>query len=450
MAGTLLLHIGIDLFLEGVYDSYANYDYLEYAGIWLIVLVMNLLGMTAALLAGIVAALSAYAVQSITHLDPIFRIMLATTLRSSAWSRSTEATAVLDDNHTGRSRILVVQLQGHLFFGNIAAVSDAVKKSLSQRQSADDEPVIVILDFTLVVGMDSSAAHAVAKLKDAMHKYYSVEVTVFTTGSHRDSFPCEFALTEALSAKENQNETTVDFNDVASDSNVPAQARRVSIMISPESKSIPASMALRSFPKNRVCDSLDDGLIFAEDMLIARENPALLEKERPSLIDPLDYEDENLTIDEEKKAALQYLQNITPNHDGIETKRAIAFLFSNFTREEFSENDIVWKQGSESDCAKLVVCGTFMAYLEGTDICENVTIGAMFGELGLVEGTRRLSTVECLSDAVVYTLSREAWDKVTKANPRAARLLDRIVIRNLAQRVQHVSNRIFETRCLPI
>lgn len=44
MAGTLLLHVGIDLFLEGVYDSYGKFDPLEYASIWTIVIVMTLYG----------------------------------------------------------------------------------------------------------------------------------------------------------------------------------------------------------------------------------------------------------------------------------------------------------------------------------------------------------------------------------------------------------------------
>lgn len=44
MAGTLLVHVGIDLFLEGVYDSWGKFDHLEYAGIWLIVLVMSTWG----------------------------------------------------------------------------------------------------------------------------------------------------------------------------------------------------------------------------------------------------------------------------------------------------------------------------------------------------------------------------------------------------------------------
>ena len=39
MAGALLLHVGIDLFLEGVWDSFGKFDLLEYAGIWLIVIV---------------------------------------------------------------------------------------------------------------------------------------------------------------------------------------------------------------------------------------------------------------------------------------------------------------------------------------------------------------------------------------------------------------------------
>lgn len=38
MAGTLLLHIGVDLFLEGVLDSLGKFDRFEYCGIWFITL----------------------------------------------------------------------------------------------------------------------------------------------------------------------------------------------------------------------------------------------------------------------------------------------------------------------------------------------------------------------------------------------------------------------------
>eukprot|EP00548_Thalassiothrix_antarctica_P019269 CAMPEP_0194192520 /NCGR_PEP_ID=MMETSP0154-20130528/70988_1 /TAXON_ID=1049557 /ORGANISM="Thalassiothrix antarctica, Strain L6-D1" /LENGTH=129 /DNA_ID=CAMNT_0038916023 /DNA_START=1 /DNA_END=387 /DNA_ORIENTATION=+ len=38
MAGALLLHVGIDLFLEGVYDSYSKFDYMEYGSVLSIII----------------------------------------------------------------------------------------------------------------------------------------------------------------------------------------------------------------------------------------------------------------------------------------------------------------------------------------------------------------------------------------------------------------------------
>ena len=143
MAGTLLLHIGLDLFLEGTVDSYNSYDRLEYAGIWLIVITMSAKGMSADLIAGVFAALSVYAAQSITHINPIRQIMPATTLRSSLWTRPSAEVAILNNDITGRSRVLLVQLQGHLFFGNVTSLTDTVKKLLTERKGTHLEPLIV-------------------------------------------------------------------------------------------------------------------------------------------------------------------------------------------------------------------------------------------------------------------------------------------------------------------
>ena len=174
MAGTLLLHIGLDLFLEGVVDSYGSYDSLvsrngpayysltafcsfiaeplpslcchqEYAGIWFITITMTAKGMSGGLIAGVFAALSVYAAQSITYMNPIREIMPATTLRSSVWSRPASELAILNSDLTGRSRILLVQLQGHLFFGNVTQLTDEIKKLLKARKGTDYEPLIVSL-----------------------------------------------------------------------------------------------------------------------------------------------------------------------------------------------------------------------------------------------------------------------------------------------------------------
>ena len=142
MAGTLLLHVGIDLFLEGVIESYADYDKLEYSGVLLITGVMVVFGMDAALVAGVVAALSTYVAQSIVYQEPIRGVVSGARLRSSAWNRSSEAQQILLDSNKGRQRVLIVQLQGHIFFGNSVKMTDDVKSILSEKRKACDEPAV--------------------------------------------------------------------------------------------------------------------------------------------------------------------------------------------------------------------------------------------------------------------------------------------------------------------
>lgn len=184
-----------------------------------------------------------------------------------------------------------------------------------------------------------------------------------------------------------------------------------------------------------------------------REKPSALR----SLSSSRDLPEENeqdLTPDQEALRARGYLETLAATinpDDPLEAKRAVAVIVSQCIREEFRRNEIVWRQGSDSDSMKLLIVGEMIAYVEETDISEKIRRGSTIGELGLVNGTRRLSTVECVSDvAITYTLTREAWVNLERKNPKAARMIDLIVIRYLSQRVQHVSNRIYETRCLPI
>jgi SulP family sulfate permease len=59
--------------------------------------------------------------------------------------------------------------------------------------------------------------------------------------------------------------------------------------------------------------------------------------------------------------------------------------------------------------------------------------------------------VKCSSkDAVLYSMNREKFEKLVVQQPKLARYIDLICVKYLTLRVQHVSNRIFETRCLPI
>jgi sulfate permease, SulP family len=448
IAGTLLLHLGVDLILEGVVDSFGNYDQLEYAGIWLITVVMTVYGMDAALIAGVIAALSTYAFQSINFNNPIRLILTATSLRSSVWNRDAASRAILDDDKTGRSRILIFQLQGHLFFGNIAQLSDTIKEVLKEKNRTNETPIVVVIDFTLVVGMDSSAAHAVAKLKKIIHRLFHIEVSIFVTGSGRGGFPCEFALSQALfpQAQDQEEEFELEWKDNTRDKRAKraSSVTRSSVSVTPGTAAFVASRALRP-PDGQVCESVDEALIFAEDVLITRADPTI-SSPNDRVAEAEDCGSLNITLDEERFLSRKFLKELFGGSDA-----AMDIMLSFLERQEYFKGEYIWQQGTESDCTKLLVHGNLLSYIEGTDTSEIVRRGNFVGELGLVHGTKRLTTLVCHTDrAILYNLNMSAWQKLKRDHPEVSRLFDDIVILYLAHRVQHVSNRYFGGSTLPV
>lgn len=276
----------------------------------------------------------------------------------------------------------------------------------------NEVPIVVIVDFTLVVGMDSSAAHAVAKLKKIIHRLFGVEVSIFVTGSDRDGFPCEYALSEDLCPK-----------------------------------------VLTRKAGGQVCESLDEALRFAEDILIVRKDPSLVNTSSTSYIDNSDLPRIDMTLEEEKYRAKKYLKELfwwsdASDEDDLSAK--VDILMSLMERKEYEDNQALWEYGDESDSAQLLVFGGLVSIIEDTGAVEQVQGGHLVGELGLVNGTKRLTTLLCSTEkAVLYSLDKEAWQVVKDKHPQLARMIDAIVIRYLAHRVQHVSNRYFHTT-LPI
>lgn len=398
------------------------------------------------MIAGVIAAVSTYAFQSITYLSPIRGSMPATTLRSSVRTREHKAQDILNSSGSGRNRILVVQLQGHLFFGNMAHFNTKMHELVSINQNEDRlRPVVIIVDCSLVLSIDSSAAQAIVKLKDTLLKKYQVELCVFVTGSD-DGFPTEFSLSKQLCSKDVEVPRRV-LEDIEEDTTLLMQT-----LFSEED-----FKRRNEYRGSHVCSSLDDALIFAEDSLIARQDASLLvDLDKSGLsnrllsqfseggdVAPISF------LEQERELALLYLARLCP----IEMKEGDAdYLFSLFKREVYKSGDFVWKQYAPSTSLKLLLTGMLISELENeAGTTETISKGNLIGETGLVNDIPRMSSVRCLSEeAVVYSLSRDSFVFLIEQNPRIARYIDVITIAYLTHRVQHVSNRIFETRCLPI
>ena len=446
------------------------------------------------MIAGVIAAVSTYAMQSIAYLNPLRGSMSAETLRSSHRSRNHLATSVIDDPINGRTRIVVIQLQGHLFFGNLAQLNSGINDLLKVKHTPQNprRRRIVILDFSLVVGIDSSAAQGLIKLKNTMLKKYEAGVCIFVPGSEL-GFPCEFDLTNELTSgprkrhhksqitrkktKEGKNgKQGTESTDASGEAIGEATSLLQASSREPGSILDEERQDLMDFNGSFVLESLDLALIFAENCLIAWSDPSLLDDYDPrtSVIDHFrpawreHSQDRSSMItdamlnashpsmqfsgeDEEKELALRYLMNMVVDRNV--NQKDIQLLLSHFERETYVKGEFIWKQNDASNSAKILVGGRLIALLENeAGTSEVIFSGNLIGELGLVQGIPRMSSVQCISDegAILYSLRRQSYDELVQKAPHIARHIDLICISYLANRVQHVSNRIFETRCLPI
>jgi CRP-like cAMP-binding protein len=106
------------------------------------------------------------------------------------------------------------------------------------------------------------------------------------------------------------------------------------------------------------------------------------------------------SIDDEMCYAIELLLRKCPG----ENRQVIEQFFSYFSREVYNKGDVLWRQGTKSESAKLLVCGDLISKLENeADTTESISIGSVIGESGLVQGLNRNSTVSVLVDnTVVY------------------------------------------------
>jgi len=130
-----------------------------------------------------------FTLQVSKHVPPIRGKMRASTLKSSKW-RCMETSLVLQKL---TKHILVIQLQGQLFFGNGSTISVDIEDILIN----DHNPNIlyIILDFTLVLAIDSSAAEIIANIYHICKKY---NVKLCYSRPSKEGFPCAVELTDRL------------------------------------------------------------------------------------------------------------------------------------------------------------------------------------------------------------------------------------------------------------
>lgn len=397
MAGCLMIHIGIDLLKEALIDTYDELDKLELATVWIIAAIMTFWGMNQGIAVGVLLACITFVMQSasLPTCAPIRGSMSGATLRSNVW-RTTEALDVLD--HESR-HIHVMQLHGHLFFGNANTLSEYVhglfghhaSSPLHTMAAASSTPTIkyLILDFTLVVGLDSSAADRLTKIK-------------FVCDVHQCKLV--FAAVPSIYQRFADHLSTVCTD-------------RSLFFLAPD---------------------LNAALEWCEDSLLTQYTASRVPA-KPLATGGDDKDDECLH--------LRRLQQLMPD----QPLRVLNSLLEYFALEEVDAGQVLWKQGATADRALLLIDGLLQSIVEeeaGTT--EDVAVGAIVGELCLLTGEKRKTTLVAKTRSVVYTLTLAKLAEMKAQESHLAFLFLGIALRYTSHRLQYVGNRIWETKCLPI
>ena len=403
MAGCLLMHIGCDLTKEALWDSIGSFDIYEYGSVVAITIVMTAYGMTAGLALGAFCAALTFTLQSSQFITPIRTVRTAHTLRSSKW-RTKEMLNLLQEHSKS---INVIQLQGHLFFGNATLISSKVENLLiNSNQNRDIK--FIILDFTLVLAIDTSAAETIAKLHEICARF---NVRLCYSRTSPQGFPCRTKLTDKLKkinvrdseeeSKHNSNTPEKNDNDLHKErtnkivdkkmskrslnfdekklsqselnSNVLDMPLKNNSDIESDDKNNSSNDANNNnynFDDNKnnnnnnnnnsnkiddsvfVADSLDGGLSWCEDVLI-KENLLSSNNEE-------NYSNIFMKDGRPIPAYLHQLHVLCP----YESSEVLDALLSKFKKEYIKGGTVLWRQGDESTRAVLLCKGRLLSILE--------------------------------------------------------------------------------------
>ncbi|UZJ54387.1 hypothetical protein CBS101457_003707 [Exobasidium rhododendri] len=160
VVGALIFVLGIDLTKEAVWDTIGRVNSGEYFTIWLIIFVMTYYDFVVGIISGIIVACLFFVIQ--TSRRRTVRAVLDGSIAKSTVRRHTTQRHFLEE--VGQQS-QVVKLQGFLYFANISKVEELIRRALDIATWQEHPIRFLIVDFSLVNGVDFSAAEAFTRIQ---------------------------------------------------------------------------------------------------------------------------------------------------------------------------------------------------------------------------------------------------------------------------------------------
>ncbi|KAF4622171.1 hypothetical protein D9613_009345 [Agrocybe pediades] len=410
LVGALIFVLGIDLMKEALWDNRHRVTWSEYITIISIMICMTVWDFVIGVLFGIIVCCFFFVVQN-SQL-PSIRAMYTGDLAMSAVRRPSLQRAYIRDVS---KQTTILRLQGFLFFGTITYVEESIRNLLEAPYWQRHPIRFLVLDLSLVAGIDMSAAEAFVRIQRLLA---TKSVTLVLCGFTIDS-PIAKALrsVEVLDAQGVEMFTT--FNDAmewTENAYLRAWFRAQKVeMPAPLSVSgrhnsdIEYSHLVGSFVRSPRRSHLRD----AGERTIANEMLA-----EP----PLEFDPEPLNT--LTKAFSSY-----GDVDPVVFQPIARYL----ERLSVPTGHVLWKQGDHSDGLYIIESGVLRASYRFQNaeqhFEESMVAGTVAGEMSALSDSPRNATVVVEHPAILWKFSNENIQRLQVEEPELARIFIQLVLK---------------------
>lgn len=156
--GGMLFFIGLSFLVEWLVDSFKLLPRMDYALIWLMLVIIDRIGFLQAIFAGIVISALLF-VASYGRVGTLKNVFYGGTLHSRVERPQRHRNYLAEHG----DHIHILLLQGFIFFGSIQRILANVRKRMSLKD--EDALKYLVLDFRQVKRLDSSAIFGVTRLR---------------------------------------------------------------------------------------------------------------------------------------------------------------------------------------------------------------------------------------------------------------------------------------------
>jgi SulP family sulfate permease len=377
--GGMVVFLGISLLYEWLYESFFSLPWHDYLLILVILVVIGKYSFLQGVIVGLIISVVLFVI-NYSRINMVRNSLSGADYQSNVDRNPVERALLVRKG----SQIMILKLQGYIFFGTANKLVNQISDRLGNKALTRLE--FVLLDFSMVTGVDSSALNRLTRMKQI------AEVSNF------------FLIFTHISAG-----LTHQFQKYG--------------LTQTEQK-------IKIFP------DLDHGVEWCENRILDDET-ALARQEDKTLL-----ERQTETFHQAVLESMCRMEMLSDRFDSV-----VCDMLDYFVKRELSDNHILINQGEDSTGLYFIESGEVTARFEpepGKAVrLRTMRSGTVVGELGMYQKKPASATIISKGECTLWHLTEENLERLEKEKPEIATAFHKYMAHLLCSRLSD-TNRILQ------